>query len=178
MKCARVMLAVVFEEFEVVDIFFFLFSFHNHCQLVPGGLSKKSEGMRLQPLQLSQLLWDWKSLDCFLSMFWSGQQRVRWWLADIQISFGYKKEKLAIEKSSDCLVCKRHWARFRYTIASTLSGYNSIITIKVVWSHVLCQLRCCEADTPLLVLATTAKLSDTVYLISSLARYFQTQFHC
>ena len=38
MKWTRVMLPVVFEEFEVVYIFSFLFSFHYHCQLVKSQL--------------------------------------------------------------------------------------------------------------------------------------------
>ena len=38
MKWTRVMLPVVYEEFEVVYIFSFLFSFHYHCQLAKSQL--------------------------------------------------------------------------------------------------------------------------------------------
>ena len=50
MKWTRVMLPVVFEEFEMFNIFLLFFSFHYHCQLVKGQLWQKSGGA-LQPLQ-------------------------------------------------------------------------------------------------------------------------------
>ena len=38
MKWARVILLVVFEEFELVCIFLLVFTFHHNCQLVKGQL--------------------------------------------------------------------------------------------------------------------------------------------
>ena len=47
-KWTRVMLPVVFLEFQMVYIFVLLFSFHYHCQLVKGQVKQKSE--ELQPI--------------------------------------------------------------------------------------------------------------------------------
>ena len=47
-KWTRVMLPVVFQEFQMVHIFLLLFSFYYHCQLVKGQVKQKSE--ELQPI--------------------------------------------------------------------------------------------------------------------------------
>ena len=47
-KWTRVMLPVVFQEFQMVHIFLLLFSFYYHCHLVKGQVKQKSE--ELQPI--------------------------------------------------------------------------------------------------------------------------------
>ena len=68
MKWTRVMLPVVFEEFEVFCIFLAIFSFHYNCQLVKGQLWRKcgraaappapsvSTGLYLATLSIEQML--------------------------------------------------------------------------------------------------------------------------
>lgn len=48
---ARVKLTVVFEEFNMVYVFWLAFSFHYHCQFAKGQLSQKSGGLQLPPLR-------------------------------------------------------------------------------------------------------------------------------
>ena len=56
----RVKLPVVFEEFDLVYVFWFLFSFNYRCQLVKGRLQLKSAGGGgLQTPQLPRFLWAW-----------------------------------------------------------------------------------------------------------------------
>ena len=47
----KVKLTVVFEEFDMVYVFWLPFSFHYHCQFAEGQLSQKSGGLQLPPLR-------------------------------------------------------------------------------------------------------------------------------